>query len=256
VSSENTHIWFANSMIGSYDDRIMKVLKDNLDQYFFGSVFPDLFFYAKDRAIFYAIHGKTAKSNAFIFEYLDLADNDGDLAFILGHLTHYAMDCTLHPKLAKITKIYKDEAYAHWHIETLIDINIENGLYVDRMIDPFVIKKLKLGKVLRFPASQLIELSKKQNKDIGMFRNPYYYHMYKLLANMNLVDKTFIAGFFENEKYESIPYPDLDMDKIQKDAAELHMELADAAVKYYQKEMTKNECSKVISSRNFDSGKV
>ena len=147
MPKENTHLWFAHGLLDFVPEtRMLKDVSAHIGQYHLGSIIPDTFFYSSDKSvgeISEIIHGKdSSPTNKIIIRVLDEAKGMSDVAFILGYISHCALDITFHPMVNSLSGNYYNEdplerheaVYLHRHIETCIDALIQNPLRIYRLV--------------------------------------------------------------------------------------------------------------------------
>lgn len=147
MPKENTHLWFAGGLLDYIPEtQMLKDVSAHIDRYHLGSFIPDTFFYSSDRSVGEVseiIHGKDNKpTNTIIIRVLDEAKGMADIAFILGYISHCALDITFHPMVNSLSGDYYDDnamqrqeaVYLHRHIETCIDSLIRNPLRIYRLV--------------------------------------------------------------------------------------------------------------------------
>ncbi len=155
MPKENTHIWFASGLLDNVTDKDMiRTISGHMDEYYLGSVIPDTFYYSPDESIeniSQVIHGKHGSpTNILIRNVLDEASGDNDISFILGFITHCAIDITLHPTINAACGDYYDPdpaarqkaVYLHRKIETYMDTLIHNRLRIHELVRPSLIEGL------------------------------------------------------------------------------------------------------------------
>ncbi len=147
MPKENTHLWFAHGLLDFVPEtRMLKDVSAHIGQYHLGSIIPDTFFYSSDKSVGEVseiIHGKdSSPTNKIIIRVLDEAKGMSDVAFILGYISHCALDITFHPMVNSLSGNYYNEdplerheaVYLHRHIETCIDALIQNPLRIYRLV--------------------------------------------------------------------------------------------------------------------------
>jgi hypothetical protein len=153
MPKENTHLWFGRSLLEEMrNDKMLAAITGNMARYYLGSIIPDTFFYSRSlEKISEVIHGKDGQpTNIMILTVLDQAKGPEDIAFILGYITHCALDITFHPMIDSLCGDYYDEdpvrredAMAmHRSLETCIDIRIGNSLRIHKLVSPRLLRGL------------------------------------------------------------------------------------------------------------------
>ena len=286
MASENTHIYLADRTRREIKDHVLKrVISDHMDYYFLGSIFPDILFYSKDKQISdiaYNLHGEDGiPTNRIVFDLLDRikARNDGNnFAFVLGFLTHYAVDITFHPVVFYFSG-YKTNgskrendrsAYLHWHYETSIDIQINNHYYLDKIINPETIKNLAIPKILGIHESIIGDALKRQIKYFSLTRNRFNFVMFKILSKLGVFPASAVAGFHENLKKDDIRLPDpiqykdvitgepkkTTLNDMIEEAVQLGCRMIETAYAYFTGRSNRDECEKVIAGHSLETGQV
>ncbi|HQG31950.1 MAG TPA: zinc dependent phospholipase C family protein [Deltaproteobacteria bacterium] len=155
MPKENTHLWFAHDLLDYLPEASMRGdISQGIDEYHLGSFIPDTFFYGRDPSIeniSEVIHGKDgAPTNTMILSVLDEARTQRDITFILGYISHCALDIVFHPVINALSGNYYDDdpverekaVYLHRHIETCIDIEIKDPLRIYALVRRNTIKGL------------------------------------------------------------------------------------------------------------------
>lgn len=161
MAKENTHILFAHTLLPHFrETEILKVLSGHIDYYYLGSIIPDTFFYSSDESlelISRILHGKDGRAtNEMIFKVLDGSTHMRDIAFILGYITHCALDITIHPVVYYLSGNYYDAdpekrshaVYMHRLIETCWDVYLANPLKIYKLVSPKTIRNLSFERIL------------------------------------------------------------------------------------------------------------
>lgn len=155
MPKENTHLWFAHDLLDYLPEASLREdISLGIDEYRLGSFIPDTFFYGSDELIVdisEVIHGKAGSpTNTMILQVLDEAKTQRDIAFILGYISHCALDIVFHPVVNSLSGDYYDEdpverekaVYTHRLIETCIDVEINNPLRIYGLVHSRTIKGL------------------------------------------------------------------------------------------------------------------
>ncbi|HOM30133.1 MAG TPA: zinc dependent phospholipase C family protein [Deltaproteobacteria bacterium] len=161
MPKENTHLWFAYSMLGrSIGADMLRTVSSHLSSYLLGSVMPDTFYYSPRRelvSISETFHGRDGNpTNTLVFKVLDAGPDQADLAFVLGFLTHCALDIAFHPVVYFLTGNYYDPDPArkaqavrlHRRLETSLDAGLSHGFMLHRIIRPWHTRGLALEAIL------------------------------------------------------------------------------------------------------------
>lgn len=147
MPKENTHLWFARGLLDDFPGKpMLKDISGNIWSYLLGSVSPDTFYYGAGSRlprIAEAFHGKDGNpTNTTIIHVLDEARDARDMAFILGFITHCALDITFHPVIYYLSGNYYDAdqgkrrqaVYMHRHLETCMDRDLNSTIRFHRII--------------------------------------------------------------------------------------------------------------------------
>ena len=283
---ENTHLWAAEQIKSRIKNRfIEETIAGNLDFYHLGAIFPDVLFYSKDpriRSAAYFLHGETGTpTNEFIFAVLDPIRDTHDeknLAFIWGYLTHCAMDIVFHPAVIYYTgydpqgdrsrQLHYD--YLHLHIETIIDRHFNKGIFLENIINPTIVNDLVIPPIQNVTRPAIKNCLKRQIFYFRLVHSRLYYIVFKICAQMGLVDKRLIAGFYANLKVENrklpekLIYRDIITGRVKETQLEDLMEagvttavkMVKAAYDYYVGKINKQSCKRTIAGHNLDTGRT
>ena len=157
MPKENTHIYFADGLLARLDNELKKLVKDNIDYFYLGSITPDTFYYSEQKAIVEIsdyLHGNDGNlTNELIFDLLDTArdnKNDKDFVFALGFITHCALDIIWHPVIFYLTGDYHSldksiaakAQYQHRYFETQLDSKVNNKFFIGELIKASCLEKL------------------------------------------------------------------------------------------------------------------
>ncbi len=115
MPKENTHLNFAYGLLEEFQGHdILKDVSENIRHYLLGSIIPDTFYYGSSaslRRISESFHGKDGNpTNKTIVQVLDHARDKKDISFILGFISHCALDITFHPVIYYLSGNYYDES--------------------------------------------------------------------------------------------------------------------------------------------------
>ena len=155
MPKETTHLWFAESLVGKTRAEGMRVvISGGKPSYCLGSIIPDTFYYSFSPSlerISGIIHGRDGRpTNALILSVLVEARGPDDIAFILGYITHCALDITFHPMVESLSGNYYDQDPArredavtrHRFLETCIDVRTGNTLRIHELVRPRLLRGL------------------------------------------------------------------------------------------------------------------
>ncbi len=220
MPKENTHIYFAYDILSRLEDKeILKLVSPYINYYIFGSIIPDTFFYSKYPEvtdISEHIHGKDGiPTNEIIFSCLDNTENPEDIAFLLGFVTHCALDITMHPAIYYLTGNYYDKdpvqrsrsRYNHSLFETGLDIKTGNRLRIHKLLKQSSMKDLIFRRIIsdRFKVggSLLDETFKKQLFLNMLFDSGPAHKIFKLAIKAGIFGDPYILGLFYREAAHS-----------------------------------------------------
>lgn len=232
MPKENTHLWFANGLLDYIPETTMiREISAHIGQYHLGSFIPDTFFYSTDASlelISEAIHGKDGKpTNEIIFRVLDEAKSMGDIAFILGYISHCALDITFHPMVNSLSGDYYDQnplkkkeaVYLHRRFETCLDVSIQNPLRIYRLVRTEMIHGLAfediVGRIFSASPKDIRRILSRQLMANRIFASSPAYAGARLMYGLGLLkSKEFLSLFYGNIKgndciKEPIRYRDL-----------------------------------------------
>ncbi len=216
MPKENTHIFFAYEILSCLVDKEMvNLVSTHINDYILGSITPDTFFYSncpEVKDISEHIHGKDGTpTNELIFSCLDSMENPRDMAFLLGFVTHCALDITTHPSIYYLTGNYYDKdparmslsRYNHSLFETGLDIKIGNSLRIHKLLKPSSMKGLVFRRIVsdRFKVdSSLLDKTLKKQLFLNMLFNSGEAHkIFKPAIKAGILGDTFILGLFYRE---------------------------------------------------------
>jgi hypothetical protein len=286
MTYENTHLWAADTIRGRLQSSVLnKLITDSIDGYYFGAVFPDTLSYSNDkkiREISNFLHGKTGiYSNDVVFEMLDMARRTGDkknLAFICGFLTHCAMDIVFHPiiiyfsgyKPGNRPREASKSAYLHWHYETYIDKRFNNSFYLDKIINPTVVRDLAVSSILNISEKIILDSLTKQISYFRRSRSQLFYNLYRMLNKIGLVERKYLGGFYANLEVdpmrlpENLPYRDIisgenketTMDDLMDEGIYMGLKMVESAYDYHCGKINRQVCEETITRKTLDTGRI
>jgi hypothetical protein len=147
MPKENTHLHFAHGLLEDLAGRpMLKEISEHQNAYLLGSIMPDTFYYGSRKelaGIAETFHGRDGTpTNTTILQVLQAARGPRDVAFILGYITHCALDITFHPVVYYLSGNYYDQdpvkkqqaVHRHRQLETCMDASLENPLRFHRLI--------------------------------------------------------------------------------------------------------------------------
>jgi hypothetical protein len=216
MPKENTHIFFAYEIISCLVDKeIVNLVSTHINDYILGSISPDTFFYSnfpEVKNISEHIHGKDGiPTNELIFSCLDSTENPRDMAFLLGFVTHCALDITTHPSIYYLTGNYYDKdparmslsRYNHSLFETGLDIKIGNSLRIHKLLKPSGMEGLVFRRIIsnRFKAdSSLLDKTFRKQLFLNMlFDSRPAHEIFKPAIKAGIFGDPYILGLFYRE---------------------------------------------------------
>lgn len=216
MPKENTHIYFAYDTLSSLDDKeIVKLVSPYINDYILGSITPDTFFYSKYPEVIDIsehIHGKDCiPTNETIFSCLDNTENPRDIAFLLGFVTHCALDIITHPAIYYLTGNYYDRdparmslsRYNHSLFETGLDIKIGNRLRIHKLLKQSCMEGLVFRHIIsnrfKVDCSLLDKTLKKQLFLNMLFDSGQAHKIFKPAIKAGLLGNPYILGLFYRE---------------------------------------------------------
>jgi len=285
---ENTHLFAADRILHLVGDAdIRKLIEGDRKSYHLGATVPDAFFYSNDKnikkigAILHGKHGNP--TNDYIFQVLDevrKSNNTPDLAFIMGYLTHCALDITFHPVIYYFTGNHRDGSiderkatYLHWHYETYLDAKWNDRYYIDKLIDANLVERLLFFDIISnsmdVPKSGMKRAVKNQILLNKLFRSEIVFQLVRFAKRIRLADETPLGIFYSNLDREKIELDEIMVyrDPISGDrkrttlyslldeACSLAEKMIKSAYDYYTGG-NKEECSRVISGKSLTTGKL
>ncbi|MCE5274291.1 MAG: zinc dependent phospholipase C family protein [Deltaproteobacteria bacterium] len=180
MPKENTHLLFAYRVLEEFHETdILREVSSHLHTYLLGSIIPDTFYYSGKKPIeriSESFHGKTGNpTNTVILSVLDAARHPKDIAFILGFITHCALDIAFHPVIYYLSGNYYDEVpwkrtqavYMHRHLETCLDRDLKNTFRIHRTIRSAFLKGLVFEDVVsRDFHADIVEIRRSLRKQL------------------------------------------------------------------------------------------
>lgn len=218
MPKENTHLRFAHEVLHSCPDpRMLRDVSGRISHYYLGSFIPDTFFYASRESlvdISEVLHGKGGTlTNEAVISVLDHARDARDIAFILGYITHCALDIVFHPVVNALAGDYYDKdpakrsrsAYLHRRIETCLDIRTGNRLRIYDLTRPGLIRGLAYEDFIhtRFaaPKQSLRRTLLRQLLFNRLFASPAAYAAVSLLFGLGVLHaRETLSLFYSNVK--------------------------------------------------------
>lgn len=289
MPKENTHLYFAHQVVEVLpDERMADLIRHEMGVFYFGSVIPDTFYYAKDREVMQIselMHGKDGNlTNEFIFDLLKKAketQSEKDLVFALGYITHCVLDLVFHPVIYYLSGNYydvnptkADEAiYLHRHLETELDARINQSFFYEKLIklsflddlsfDEVTIKKFKISRV------NLLAAIKRKARLLKVLRYDWLYYVVDFLFIMGWMRRpVYLSIFYRNLKHDDrhlpdyIEYKDIVTGEPKKTtvqelfytARHLAKDRLEAAWAYYHGKTHRPEAMKIVKGESLNCG--
>jgi len=150
MPKENTHLWFAQALISASETADgLDLLQDEPLFFFLGSIIPDAFYYhplPRARRMPRVLHGSDPEWKNTTFSWLvRQAGRSGspcDKAFVLGYLSHLALDRVFHPVIHVLSGKRKEQASSyqtsarHRLVETALDRLVNQTCFFHKVIRP------------------------------------------------------------------------------------------------------------------------
>ena len=184
----------------------------------------DTFFYASKKPLMESrvLHGKDGSpTNEAVLNVLDQGCTPRDLAFVLGYLTHCALDIVFHPAINALAGDYYDSdplrrrssVYLHRQLETSLDARTGNTLRIHRLTRPGLVEGLAYERFIcrRFsaPPGSLKATLFRQLLFNRLFESTAAYAVARLLARVNAPGVfELLALFYPNLRYDGARIPE------------------------------------------------
>jgi len=217
MPKENTHLWFAQETLHHIPDRqLLRDISGHLGCYYLGSFIPDTFFYASGQTlsdISEILHGKDgALTNEAVLSVLENACGMRDIAFVLGYVSHCALDIAFHPVVNALAGDYYDKdpvqrsrsAYLHRRIETCLDKRINNRLRIYRLTSPGLVRGLAYEDFIirRFSASG-------RALERMLFKQLFINRLFESRAVYTMLRLSYGLGILRHQEVLSLFYADV-----------------------------------------------
>lgn len=287
MPKENTHLHFAYGLLEEFQGQdILKDVSEHIWQYLLGSIIPDTCYYggsASLRRISETFHGKDGNpTNTTIVQVLDHAQDLKDIAFICGYISHCALDITFHPVIYYLSGNYYDKSpekrthavYLHRHLETCLDIDIQNTMRLHRLIRTVYLKGLIFEDII----SHEFQVSVKSIRN-SLRRQIVYNMLFTSMAAYRLAMVSSRAGLFKDTSQLGLFYGDAEhgerlpfvieaadlvdgrersttLSNLFQDARTLAKAMIEAAFGYWNKDLSLAEMLQVIPGLSLDTGKL
>jgi hypothetical protein len=287
MPKENTHLHFAYGLLEEFQGRdILKDVSENIWHYLLGSIIPDTFYYGNNasiRRISESFHGKDGNpTNTTIVQVLDNARDKKDISFILGYISHCALDITFHPVIYYLSGNYYDESpakraravYLHRHLETCLDLDIKNPMRLHRLIRMKYLKGLVFEEIIsqtfKAPVKSLRHSLRRQIAYNVLFTIDTAYQLARLASKTGLFNDTSQLGLFYGDAVFDDQIPSVieiadlidghhwttTTDKLFSNARTLASSMMEAAYGYWMKSVTRDEMLRAIPGLSLDTGKL
>jgi hypothetical protein len=226
MPKENTHLLFAHGLLEDLTGRpMLKEISEHQDAYLLGSIIPDTFYYAPGKEltrIAEAFHGRDGNpTNTTIIQVLQAARGPRDVAFILGYLTHCALDITFHPVVYYLSGNYYDQdpvkkqqaVHRHRQLETCMDASLENPLRFHRLIRSRFLKGLVFEEVVsseyRTHTGDIRASLRRQIVFNLLFTSTVAYRLARVAVRLGMAkDPSYLGLFYADvSRYACLPSP-------------------------------------------------
>jgi len=241
MPKENTHLHFANRVAEKINDKkLLPIIKNNLNCFYLGSITPDAFYYGKDKSIT-DISDFFHKENFNPFLFFQKSEDEKDLAFLLGFISHCALDKIFHPIIESLSGDYydpdpikrKNSVYLHRHLETCLDKQINNSFFAGDLIEIKSINKLQsikiISKQFNISDADVYRTYKRFLFYNNLFKNEFLFNVFYLLNKVGILkSKTELALFYGNLKKDATIITDesANINNLFKEAEALAIELS------------------------------
>jgi len=287
MPKENTHLHFAYGLLEEFQGcDILKSVSENIWHYLLGSIIPDTFYYGNSaslRRISESFHGKDGNpTNTTIVQVLDNARDMKDISFILGFISHCALDITFHPVIYYLSGNYYDESpekraravYMHRHLETCLDLDIKNSMRLHRLIRIKYLRGLVFEEIIsqkfKVPIEHQRHSLRRQITYNVLFTSNAAYLLARLVSKTGLFTDTSQLGLFYGDAAcdEQIPsridVADLiegrqwttTINELFLNARTLAKSMMEAAYGFWMKSVTREEMLRAIPGLSLDTGKL
>ncbi len=288
MAKENTHLFFAHTILEHLGDMdITRDISKHIDYYYLGSIIPDTFYYSSDRSVEVvseSLHGKTGNpTNEIIFSVLDRAASPRDIAFILGYITHCALDITLHPLVYYLSGNYYDPepakkqhaVYLHRHIETCLDGYLGNSLRIYDLVRTSLLGGLVFEEIIghdfSVSAEDMLRSLRKQLHSNRLFTSTLAYRLARMLFSCGIMKDYGYLGLFYGDVAaqgscisDPFTYRDIisgaprtsSVKDLMKEAREKALGMMEAAYGYSRGTITKERLKEMIPGESLDTGRV
>jgi hypothetical protein len=213
MPKENTHLLFAYELLEEFHEHdILRDISDNIRHYLLGSISPDIFYYSKAKSLIKiseTLHGKTGQpTNIPIIAMLKDAEGPEDIAFIMGYITHCALDIAFHPTIYYLSGNYYDEdpvkrlhaVYMHRHLETCMDNDLKNSFRFHKIIRSALLKGHVYEKIISrdfaVDSQTIRHVLRRQIISNFLFTYKAAYWLFGTLTRLGLLEDSTLLGLF------------------------------------------------------------
>ena len=288
MAKENTHIFFAQGVLEHFrETALLKSISEYIECYYLGSIILDTFYYSSNKSIELIserLHGKNGNpTNEIIFEVLEGSRGLRDIAFIMGYITHCALDITFHPIAYYLSGNYYDTdptkrehaVYMHRHIETCLDMKLENPLRIYSMVHSPLIHALKFHEIVTrdFCISpwDIRRTLIKQLVVNRLFASTYAYRLARMIHRLGAGNIHELLGLFYGDITtqgktlpETIPYRDIvtgtkkttSIKSMMETATKKAITMMEAAYGYSCGQISKERLMQQIPGESLDTGRL
>ncbi len=287
MPKENTHLHFAYGLLEEFRGHdIRRDVSENMRHYLLGSITPDTFYYGNSaslRSISESFHGKDGNpTNTTIVQVLDHARDKKDISFILGFISHCALDITFHPVIYYLSGNYYDPSpqkraravYLHRHLETCLDLDIRNSMRLPRLIRAKYLKGLVFEEIIsqtfKVPVISLRHSLKRQIIFNVLFTINAIYHLARLASKTGLFKDVSQLGLFYGDAVHDEQLPSIlevadlidgrqwttTINELFSNARTLAKSMMEAAYGYWMKSLTRDEMLHAIPGLSLDTGRL
>ncbi|MFN3603399.1 MAG: zinc dependent phospholipase C family protein [Leptonema sp. (in: bacteria)] len=201
MPKEIAHIFFSENILKILRKEIQKIVKENINLYYFGSSSPDLYYYSIPIKRFRHIYDLNVGSKIHddpnnlspIHNLLQKAksntkEKDKIFSFVAGYLTHVAVDTYYHPYIYSITGHYFDSDIEKQKIYQ------KNHRIYETCLDLFIVKEFYKISLKELSLKDKLFLQKQQEPILKEYATSIYESFLdKRLSLKEFVDYTYIC---------------------------------------------------------------
>jgi|GEM_PF-3991565 len=150
MPKENTHLWFAQSLIAASETETgLGLLREESLPFFLGSIIPDALYYhphPRARRMPRVLHGSDPEwkdtTPVWLVAQTGRSGSPGSKAFVLGYLSHLALDKVFHPVVHVLSGKRSGQSSSaettsrHRLVETALDRLVNQTCFFHRIIQP------------------------------------------------------------------------------------------------------------------------